>query len=177
MFVINQGHTVRKWVHWVLLWTYWFSVSAFLSFCLPSTTIFPMKGASSEPAWAPVHEALLKAGDVQLLYPAPGKQRLLVYEYPEVPGSKVHMEGHTCCVVFPGNISFTNMPSSLNAEFCHLHLCMITATTRLLGLQAYLHACACVFALCSLFLRGLYWASSWVEVGCQHSGRSRQLTS
>lgn len=57
----------------------------------------------------------------QLLHPTPGEGRLLV-ESSEVPGSGSCLQEHRRhSVVFPGNTGFSDVPSSLNAGYCHLH--------------------------------------------------------
>lgn len=83
----------------------------------------------------------------QLLHLTPGEGRLLV-ESSEVPGSGSCLQEHRRhSVVFPGNTGFSDVPSSLNAGYCHLH----TGVSRLLMMGS-----VCIFmCLLPLFYNAL----------------------
>lgn len=119
---LNRATPARKWVDWVMLWVYWFSVSTSLS--------------SSSPAPPPPHP-LQRKPHLSLYEP------LYVRRYwrPELPSFSTPHQGKggywwspqryqevgstwkdTCRrrVVFPGNTGFSDVPSSLSAGYCQL---------------------------------------------------------
>lgn len=141
---------------------------AVLIFCLPSSLSallyhhLPIKEASAEPVWAPVREAFLVARAAQLLHPAPGEGRLLV-ESSEVPGSGSCLQEHRRhSVVFPGNTGFSDVPSSLNADYCRLH----TGVSRMLMMGSVcIFMCVCchcfTMRLKGLILKSFFLSWSW----------------
>lgn len=145
-----------------------------------SSAMSPMQEASLEPVRAPVREALLETRAAQVHHPTPGEGRFLV-ESPEVSGGGNYMEGHA------------PSPCGLPWKYWLLWRALkswrgllppapdpgVSGWVVIEGLQAFLHACVHVLALC--FLRGLLLTSlfltrSWLSslwqkqtTGCLYS--------